>query len=72
MYMFMVEQELPGTWETALRATAAEREVGRMTAEAAVREQTVISGVRQAYAALRATLLEESMRHARPLGPHVI
>ena len=58
MYMFMIEQELPGRGKRQLRATAADREVGRMTAEAGVREQTVVSGVRQAYAALRATLLE--------------
>src|SRR6185436_4028183 len=58
MYMFMIEQELPGRGKRQLRAVAAEREVGRMTAEAAVREQVVVSGVRQAYAALRATRLE--------------
>ena len=58
MYMFMIEQELPGRGKRQLRAATAAREVGRMTADAAVREQAVVSGIRQAYAALRATLLE--------------
>jgi outer membrane protein TolC len=72
MYMFMIEQELPGRGKRQLRAATAEREVGRMIAEAGVREQVVVSGVRQAYAALRATLLEigatrEAARAARDL-----
>ena len=63
MYMFMIEQELPGRGKRQLRAAAAEREVGRITAETVVREQVVASGVRQAYAALRATLLEIGATH---------
>jgi outer membrane protein TolC len=63
MYMFMIEQELPGRGKRQLRAAAAEREVGRITAESVVREQVVASGVRQAYAALRATLLEIGATH---------
>jgi len=55
MYMFMIEQELPGRGKRQLRAVAAEREVGRVTAAAAVRARSVVTGVLQAYAALRAT-----------------
>jgi outer membrane protein, heavy metal efflux system len=55
MYMFMIEQELPGRGKRDLRAIAAEREVGRMTADSAVRARAVVTGVLRAYAALRAT-----------------
>jgi outer membrane protein TolC len=55
MYMFMIEQELPGRGKRQLRVAAAEREADRMVADVAVRDRAVVAGVRQAYAALRAT-----------------
>src|SRR4029079_14710930 len=55
MYMFMLEQELPGKGKRDLRAAASVRTADRMAADAAVRTRTIESGVIEAYAALRAT-----------------
>jgi outer membrane protein TolC len=55
MYMFMLEQELPGRGKRALRAAAADRAVDSAVADAAVRDRVVVSGVELAFAALRAT-----------------
>jgi outer membrane protein, heavy metal efflux system len=58
MYMFMLEQELPGKGKRDLRATAAEREADRMVADATLRGRSVVTGVMQAYASLQAIELE--------------
>jgi outer membrane protein TolC len=55
MYMFMLEQELPGKGKRDLRAAAAQREVDRMAADAAARSRDVVTRVMQAYASLQAT-----------------
>lgn len=54
MYMFMLEQQLPGKGKRDLRAAAAQREVDRMSADAALRSRSVVTGVMQAYASLQA------------------
>jgi outer membrane protein TolC len=55
MYMFMLEQELPGRGKRDLRAAAATRTAERATADVAVKSRTVETGVIQAYSALRST-----------------
>ena len=72
MYMFMIEQELPGRGKRQLRAMAAEREVGRMTADAAVRSRrSCLASVRPTRR-LRATAHRDCVRRARPPRPRVI
>jgi cobalt-zinc-cadmium efflux system outer membrane protein len=67
MYMFMLEQELPGRGKRALRVTAAQREVAVMTADERARERTVVVGVKQAYAALRGA--QRTLAAARAVAP---
>ena len=55
MYMFMAQQDLPGRGKRPLRTLAAERQVDVVAADAAVRDREVVTGVLEAYAALRAT-----------------
>jgi len=73
MYMFMLEQELPGKGKRDLRAAASARTADRMAADAAVRTRTIESGVIEAYAALRATEREiAATRGAQPLADQLV
>jgi outer membrane protein TolC len=49
MYMFTVQQELPGRGKRALRTTVAEKDVDLASAEIAVRARDVIKDVTRAY-----------------------
>lgn len=49
MYMFMVNQDLPGFGKRALRRAAAEKKEALATADVAVRAQQIADGVKQAY-----------------------
>jgi outer membrane protein TolC len=73
MYMFMLEQELPGKGKRDLRAAASARTADRMAADAAVRTRTIESGVIEAYAALRASGREiAATRAAQPLANELV
>jgi outer membrane protein, heavy metal efflux system len=73
MYMFMVQQDLPGRGKRALRAEAAERQVDVATAGVAVRERAVVTGVLAAYAALRATQREiDATRASKPAARDLV
>ena len=73
MYMFMLEQELPGRGKRGLRAAVAERAIDRMVADAGVRERAVRTAVAQAYVALRATEREiAATRAAQPAAGDLI
>ena len=73
MYMFMLEQELPGKGKRDLRAAASARTADRMAADAAVRTRTVESSVIEAYAALRAAEREiAATRAAQPLAMELV
>ena len=73
MYMFMLEQELPGKGKRDLRAAASARAADRMAADAVVRTRTIESGVIEAYAALRATGREiGATRAAQPLANELV
>ena len=50
MYMFTVQQELPGRGKRSLRATLAEKDVEVASAEIAIRARNVIKDVARAYA----------------------
>ena len=50
MYMFTVQQELPGRGKRSLRATLAEKDVEVASAEIAIRARNVIKEVARAYA----------------------
>lgn len=52
MYMFMIQQELPGRGKRDLRAAAAEKEVAIAAAEIPAQARDVIAEVEQAYADL--------------------
>jgi outer membrane protein TolC len=49
MYMFTIQQELPGRGKRALRAAVAEKEVKLVSADIAVRARDVIKEVQRAY-----------------------
>lgn len=73
MYMFMLEQELPGKGKRDLRAAASARTADRMAADVAVRSRVVESNVIEAYAALRAAEREiAATRAARPLANELV
>jgi outer membrane protein TolC len=52
MYMFTVEQEIPGRGKRDLRAALAEKEVEQVSADIAVRARDVVKDVMRAYADL--------------------
>jgi outer membrane protein TolC len=52
MYMFTVQQEIPGRGKRDLRAALAEKEVEQVSAEVAVRARDVVQDVMRAYADL--------------------
>jgi outer membrane protein TolC len=52
MYMFMIQQELPGRGKRALRTALAEKEVEEASADLGVRARDVVKDVMRAYADL--------------------
>ena len=52
MYMFTIQQEIPGRGKRDLRAALAEKEVEQVSADAAVRARDVVKEVMRAYADL--------------------
>jgi outer membrane protein, heavy metal efflux system len=73
MYMFMLQQELPGRGKRNLRVAVAERSVDRMVADAGVRERAVKTRVVQAYVALRATEREiAAVQAAQPAASELV
>jgi outer membrane protein TolC len=73
MYMFMLQQELPGKGKRDLRAAAATKTADRVTADAAVKTRVVEAGVIQAYAALRSIEREIAATiAAQPAADHLV
>jgi len=52
MYMFMVEQDLPGRGKRELRAAVAEQDIALADADVAIRRRQIVNEVKQAYAML--------------------
>jgi outer membrane protein, heavy metal efflux system len=52
MYMFMVEQEIPGRGKRALRAAVAEKDIALAENDVVVRARQIIGDIKQAYASL--------------------
>jgi len=52
MYMFMVDQEIPGRGKRDLRAAVAQKDIGLAETDVTIRARQVINDIRQAYASL--------------------
>src|SRR4029453_19652237 len=52
MYMFMVNQELPGRGKRELRATVAEKDLALAENDVTARTRQIVNEIKQAYAAI--------------------
>ena len=67
MYMFMLEQELPGRGKRARRVANAEKELALADADVNMRRLAVAADVRRAYVTL-ALARRDFWRHTKPAG----